>query len=51
MPSFLYLGVPVRVVEDHGVGGGEVDAQPTRTRREEEAELLRAWRIGVGSGC
>lgn len=35
------LGVPVRIVQDHSVGGLEVDAQPTRPRRQHEHELCR----------
>ena len=34
------LRVPVRVIEDDDVGGGEVDAEPARAGREEEDELL-----------
>ena len=34
----VVVGVEVDVVEDDGVGGGEVDAQPARLRRQDEVE-------------
>ena len=34
-----YLGVPVGVVKDDGVGGLEVDSEPTSAGGEQEAEL------------
>jgi len=34
----VVVRVPVRVVEHDGVGGGEVDAQAARARREQEDE-------------
>ena len=34
----VVVGVEVDVVEDDGVGGGEVDAQPARLRRQDEQE-------------
>ena len=40
-----YLWVPVTVVQNDNVGGGQVDAQAASTRREEEAELFTAWRV------
>ena len=37
----VVLGVPVRVEDDAGVGGGEVDAQPPRPRAQQEHEAVR----------
>ena len=34
----VVVGVEVDVVKDDGVGGGEVDAQPARLRRQDEQE-------------
>lgn len=34
----VYCGVPVRVVEDHRVGGREVDAQTASSSREKKDE-------------
>ena len=36
-----HLRVPVRIVDDDRVGGGEVDAEAARARREDEDELGR----------
>lgn len=36
----VVLWVPVRVEDDHGVGGRQVDSQAARTRRQQEAEIL-----------
>ena len=33
------MGVPVRVVDDDGVSGGEIDAQTSSSGREEESKL------------
>ena len=38
----VVLGVPIGVEEHARVGGGEVDAHPARTRREEECEDVGA---------
>ena len=35
------MGVPVRVVDNDGVGGGEVDAQATGAGGQQEAEDVR----------
>lgn len=40
----VHLGVPVRVVKDDHVGGGEVDAQASRPRAQHEDEL---WAVGL----
>ena len=37
----VVLRVPVRVEDDHGVGGREVDADAARARREDEDEGVR----------
>mmetsp|Transcript_34656 Transcript_34656/g.115829 ORF Transcript_34656/g.115829 Transcript_34656/m.115829 type:complete len:237 (+) Transcript_34656:433-1143(+) len=37
----VHLRVPVAVEQDHRVGGGEVDPEPARARREEENERVR----------
>ena len=37
----VVLGVPVRVEDDAGVGGREVDAQPARPRAQQEHEAVR----------
>jgi len=34
----VVLGVPVRVVDDAGVGGGEVDANTARARAQQKDE-------------
>mmetsp|Transcript_56160 Transcript_56160/g.93276 ORF Transcript_56160/g.93276 Transcript_56160/m.93276 type:complete len:546 (+) Transcript_56160:1406-3043(+) len=44
------LWVPVRVVDDHRVGGHEVDAQPPRTRAEEEEEEVWVGVEGLDAG-
>mmetsp|Transcript_633 Transcript_633/g.2449 ORF Transcript_633/g.2449 Transcript_633/m.2449 type:complete len:253 (-) Transcript_633:1218-1976(-) len=36
----VLVGVPVRVVDDDRVRGGEVDAQPARARRQQEDAVL-----------
>ncbi len=36
----VHGGVPVALVEDDRVRGGEVDAQPARARAEQEHEVL-----------
>jgi hypothetical protein len=43
----VVLWVPVAVEDDDGVGGGEIDAQAARPRRQQEAEVLRAGRVEV----
>jgi hypothetical protein len=43
----VVLWVPVAVKYDDGVGGGEIDAQAARPRRQQEAEVLRAGRVEV----
>lgn len=35
----VIVGVPVRVVDDDGVSGGEIDAQTASSGREEESKL------------
>jgi len=37
----VVLGVPVRVEDDAGVGGRQVDAQPPRPRAQQEHEAVR----------
>ena len=37
----VVVGVPVRVEDDHRVGGGQVDPQTARPRGQQEAELAR----------
>jgi len=37
----IIVGVPVGVVDDDGVGRGQVDTQTSRPRRQQETELLR----------
>ena len=39
------LGVPIRIIEHHGVSRCQVDTQPTSTGGEEEAEFLTPWFI------
>jgi hypothetical protein len=41
------LWVPVAVENDDSVGGGEIDAEAARPRRQQEAEVLRAGRVEV----
>lgn len=41
----VVLWVPVRVEDDHGVGGRQVDAQATRPRRQQEAEILHKCEV------
>lgn len=36
--------VPIAVVEDDGVGRGQIDAQASRLRGEQEDEYVRTWR-------
>ncbi len=43
----VVLRVPVAVKNDDGVGGGEIDAQAARPRRQQEAKVLRAGRVEV----
>ena len=43
----VHRGVPVRVVEDDGVGARQVDAEPARARREDEREDLRVRVVPV----
>jgi hypothetical protein len=43
----VVLWVPVAVKDDDGVGGGEIDAEAARPRRQQEAEVLRAGRVEV----
>ena len=45
--SFYLVGVPVRVEDDHGVGGLQVEAQAAGTRAEQEDEVLG---VGVVEG-
>jgi hypothetical protein len=44
------LRVPVRVVQDDDVGGGEVDAEPAGAGGEEEDELLGAGLVVLVDG-
>lgn len=41
----IHLRVPVRVVEHHNVCSGQVDAQATGARGQQEDELLRVGRV------
>jgi hypothetical protein len=43
----VILRVPIAVEYDDGVGGGEIDAEAARPRRQQEAEVLRAGRVEV----
>ena len=44
----VVLRVPVRVVDDDGVGGRQVDAQPTRTRAQQEHKPVRIYNRSGG---
>lgn len=39
----VIVGVPVRIIDDDGVGRCKVDAQTTCSGREEEGKLRSAW--------
>ena len=39
------LWVPVRVIEDDDISGGQVDAQPTGTGGQHEEKLVTAWPV------
>ena len=41
----VVLRIPVRVVDDDGVGGGQVDAEAARARTQQEGEAVR---VGLG---
>ena len=46
----IVLRVPVRVEDDDGVGCGEVDAQTSGSRRQQETEVFRVGRVEVVHG-
>ncbi len=46
----VLVRVPVRVIDDDGVGGCEVDAQAARARGQQEAEGVRALVEGFDGG-
>ena len=47
MKRYGHLGVPVTVKDDDCVGGGKIDAQTSRTCRQQERKLSRPKRIEV----
>ena len=49
----VVVRVPVRVVDDDGVGRGEVDAQAAGARRQQEGERRRGgrWKYAATLSC
>lgn len=43
----VILGVPVGVKNDHRIRRGQINAQTTRSRRQQEAEILQSHRDEV----
>lgn len=43
----IILGVPIRIVDDHCVRGGQIDAQPAGPRGQQKAEVGGARRVEV----
>lgn len=39
----VVVGIPVGVIDDDGVGSGEIDAETAGSGRKEKDELLRIW--------
>lgn len=40
----VILRVPVRVVDDDGIGSSQVNAQPSSTRTQQEHKAIRVFR-------
>ena len=47
----IRLRVPITVVQDDDVGGGQIDTETTGTRREQEDELVAVGLVVLVDGC